>query len=1045
MHLKSLELQGFKSFPDKTVLTFDQPLVAIVGPNGSGKSNLSDAVRWVLGEQSVKSLRGGRMEDVIFGGARDRNRQGFAQVSLTLDQCRGILPDGGDEVTVTRRYYRSGESEYQLNGKQVRLRDVNELFMDTGLGQEGYALIGQGRIDEILSAKSTQRREIFEEAAGISHCRHQKEETQRKLDRTQENLVRIGDKLEELEFQREPLRAQAETAKEYLALKEELRVLEISLWMDQLEEQRSKSSQLRGDHSAALSQLDACTREADELYARAEELLLQTRDAEAKGEELRDRQSRLDADLRETRQRVALLESRIQNNASNAARIREDLDRQSARQEELSADLTRQKERLSQLRQQEEDCRRSVAQAQARAEEVRGRFSQARKAWEDALRQGRDRLGQCRRREKEAEEAWMARRVEEQTASSRLRMMEDMTALYEGYNKGVKTAMGEVKRGTLSGVLGPVGQLFRVPARYTVAVETALGAAMQNLIVEDEQAGRDVLRYLKRRDGGRVTCLPLTALRPSVLKEEGVDREPGFLAVAADVIDCEDRCRKAAQSLLGRTVVVDTLDSAISLAKRRSYRFPIVTLDGEILRPGGSMTGGSVNRKGGVLSRAAEAESLSRRLADLQADLESARLDRERARQATVRAAELLESIQAAGPAEDPGLQAEQREKDEAVNAQRERLAALQAEIRAFAPLLDSLTGQQDAARRERDRQEGRLTAYQQEDRSLREEIQALERKAESLSRDLEEAAGQVRACAQEKLRLEGERTRADRQAREKNEEQMRLQRETAALEQKKLQASMEESRLLDRLWDTYGMTHQAAQAVRQPVESIPKANRKAVQLNKAIQDLGVVNIGAVEEFRRLEERYAYLSEQKTDIETARQELEGVIETITGEMEEIFLREFAKIREAFARTFADLFGGGQGTLSLEDETDALNCGVDIQVQPPGKNPRALSLLSGGERALVAIALYFAILKVHPTPFCVLDEIEAALDEANGARFIRYLRATVSQTQFLLITHRRATMEAADVLYGVTMERQGVSRVLKLDMAQAEELLGKELK
>ena len=1045
MHLKSLELQGFKSFPDKTVLTFDHPLTAIVGPNGSGKSNLSDAIRWVLGEQSVKSLRGGRMEDVIFSGARDRNRQGFAQVSLTLDGCGDQLPGGGEEITVTRRYYRSGESEYLINGKQVRLRDVSELFMDTGLGQEGYALIGQGRIDEILSAKSIQRREIFEEAAGISHCRHQKEETQRKLDRTRENLLRIGDKLEELELQREPLRAQAETAKEYLALKDELRVLEISLWMDQLEEQRAKGAKLRGDHAAAQAQLEESTAETDRLYALAEELQQKVREAEARGEELRTGQSRIEGELQQARQQAALLEDRVRNNEANAARVREEMARQTARKEELAADLTRQRERLDQLHRQESAAKEAVDAAQTLADEVRGRFTQARKDWEEALRQRRDRLALSRRLEKEAEEAWMSRRVEEQTASSRLRMMQDMTALYEGYNKGVKTAMGEVKRGSLSGVLGPVGQLFHVPARYTVAIETALGAAMQNLIVEDERAGRSVLQFLKRRDGGRVTCLPLTAVRPSQLQEEGLAKEPGFLAVAADVIDCEDRCRKVARSLLGRTVVVDDLDNAIRMAKGRSYRFTVVTLDGEILRPGGSMTGGSVNRRGGVLSRAAEEASLTEKLTDLREQLDSAALDREKARQAAVRAAEELERVQAAGPAEDPGLQAEQQEKDEAVSRRREQLAVLQAEIRAFAPLLDSMTAQQTAAEQDRARQEGQALAWETENDTLRKKIEEWRDKARRLTEEQAGAVREVQDCTREKLRLEGERAKAERQAREKNDQQLRLQRETAALEQRTLQAGMEETRLLDRLWDTYGMTHQAAQSVRRPVESVPKANRRAAQLNKAIQDLGVVNIGAVEEFQRLEERYAYLSDQRNDVETARLELEGVIEDITREMEDIFLREFARIREAFSQTFADLFGGGQGTLSLEDENDPLGCGVDIRVQPPGKTLRVLSLLSGGERTLVAIALYFAILKVHPTPFCVLDEIEAALDEANGARFIRYLRATAVRTQFLLITHRRATMEASDVLYGVTMERQGVSRILKLDMAQAEELLGKELK
>ena len=456
------------------------------------------------------------------------------------------------------------------------------------------------------------------------------------------------------------------------------------------------------------------------------------------------------------------------------------------------------------------------------------------------------------------------------------------------------------------------------------------------------------------------------------------------------------------------------------------------------------MTGGSVNRRGGVISRGAEAESLKEKLAQARTALETAVKDRERARQRTVRAAEELERLKAAGPAEDPALQNEQRERDDEVTQARERLAAVQAELRAFVPLVERLTDQLSAAKAEQARQEERLSEYRREDVFLREQITAGKKRVEELEAQLETLGEEIRHATQEKLRLEGERSRADREAREKNDEQMRLQREAAALEQKKPQASMEESRLLDRLWDTYGMTHQAALAVRIPIESIPKANRKAAQLNKAIQDLGVVNIGAVNEYERLEERYAYLSGQRDDVETARQELEKIIEDITGEMEDIFRREFAKIQEAFAQTFADLFVGGKGALALEDENDALECGVEITVQPPGKNQRALSLLSGGERALVAIALYFAILKVHPTPFCVVDEIEAALDEANGARFIRYLRASVSETQFLLITHRRATMEASDVLYGVTMERQGVSRVLKLDMAQAEQLLGKEM-
>ncbi len=1023
MRLKALELQGFKSFPDKTILSFDHPLTAIVGPNGSGKSNISDAIRWVLGEQSARQLRGGRMEDVIFGGTQGRKRQGFAQVSLALDGCAGILPEGREEVTVTRRYYRSGESEYFLDNQQVRLRDVNELFMDTGLGQEGYALIGQGKIDEILSAKSTQRREIFEEAAGISHCRHQKEETQRKLERTQENLLRIADKLEELDLQREPLKAQAETAQKYLALREELKVLEISLWADQLDDQREKGSKLRLDHETAQRDLAACTKEADELYARSEELLLQIRDQEAQGETLRVRLEETEHQLRTGQQRVSLLRERIDHNQAAARRIRGELAEKQARQTGLEEDIRRQEARLADLKDQETTCRQDLDQALTRQQAAQA-------ARQTALRQSQEALAQCRSREKQAQEAWMDLRMAESALADRAKLLAEMADHYEGYTKGIKTAMGQARRGNLTGVLGPVGGLFRVPARYTVALETALGGAMQNLIVEHEEAGKAVLRLLKKQNGGRVTCLPLTALRPSLLREDGLDREPGFLAVAADLVDCDDTCRPAAQSLLGRTVVADTLDHAVAMAKKRNYRFPVVTLDGEILRPGGSMTGGSVVRQGGILTRGAEEDALKEKLAQAREKLRRGQTALEEAREATRAALAEVESRQDQTPLAE----------DKEVASLRERLAVLQAEIRAFGPLLDQLSSQRTTAQADRDRQTALVDSYDRENESLEGEIAQWQDQETILAQTRADLSAALSKANGEKLRLDRERILADRQARAKNEDQLRLQRETASLEQKRLQATMEENRLLDKLWDTYEVTHQGAQSIRQKLPNLSQATRQAGQLRETIRRLGHVNLGAVEEFQRVEERYHYLNDQKTDVETAQRELEGIIQGITEEMREVFLREFTRIRDAFSQTFTDLFGGGQGTLALEDEKEVLTCGIDIRVQPPGKTLRTISLLSGGERALVAIALYFAILQVHPTPFCVMDEIEAALDESNGARFIRYLRAMGQQTQFIFITHRRETMEAADLLYGVTMERQGVSKILKLDLKQAEELL-----
>ena len=701
-------------------------------------------------------------------------------------------------------------------------------------------------------------------------------------------------------------------------------------------------------------------------------------------------------------------------------------------------DLARQQAQLTQLR--KEDALQTRMEAVRKdLEDTRAQLRQADSTWQAALRRDREELAECRRREREAEEAWMALRMQEHLGlpgqAPGGRWSSTMRAMEKGSKPPWRRSAGEPP-----GVFGPVGELFRVSPRDTVALETALGGAMQNLLVEDEQAGKAVLRLVKQREGGRVTCLPLTALRPAVLREEGLEREPGYLAVAAELVSCEEVLRPAVNALLGRTVVVDHLDHGVQLAKARHYRFPVVTLEGEILRPSGAMTGGSVNRRGGLLSRGAEEEVLRVQWAQARQAAAQGGEVLERARRETQRAAEVLEARQSAGPTPPETLLRSQNDQEETLRTLGEELASLRGTMGAFSPLLAQLRHQLRTAEADQARQDGLLRDTVQQTQALEKEIAQREAKVETLEAARRALSVQLEQSTGQKLALERARVENDRAARAQNDLQLRLQRETGVLEQRKLQAGMEEKRLLDRLWDTYGMTHQGALAVRVPVEDAAQAQRRTVQLNQAIQALGTVNLGAVEEFQRVEERYGYLKDQKNDVETAQRELEGVIQEITQEMEAIFRRELARIQAAFSQTFADLFGGGQGTLSLEDETDVLRCGIEIRAQPPGKTLRAISLLSGGERSLVAIALYFAILKIHPTPFCVVDEIEAALDEANGARFIRYLRAVASETQFLLITHRRETMEAADVLYGVTMERQGVSRVLKLDLHQAEALL-----
>ena len=684
MYLKALEIQGFKSFPDKTVLSFGEDITAIVGPNGSGKSNISDAIRWVMGEQSTKALRGGKMEDVIFGGTALRKQQGFAEVSLVLDNTDHIFPLEESEVMVTRRYYRSGESEYYINRRSVRLKDVNELFMDTGLGREGYSIIGQGRIDEILSVKSGDRREIFEEAAGISRFRHRKEEAERKLERTQENLVRITDKIDELELQVEPLRQQSEKARKFLILRDELRGLEISLWLDQLEKIRSGSRKTLSDYENALRQKGEVQQQVEDLYAAAEAFSAQMRDKDVETEGVRFQMMQREADANSLENAIAVLKTNIQNNLENRDRIQRELEQQEGRADSIAAQIGERKTRLEELegqtaglrqqltdRQNEaasasrsagaiaqelEDLRRKEAVENASAADAKALISALAAAAQEVLdrdeamrqelaageerlheveetrRQAAKELDQARedrnslqniisgyalrletrqRKAREAEERHVKLQMEDNALNSRIHMLSEMEKMYEGYSKAVKLVMGEAKKGQLRGIHGPVAGLIHVPDACTVAIEIALGGAMQHIVVEREEDGKAAIQYLKRRDGGRSTFLPLTSMRPSDFRDQGVRREPGFVGLGNELIQFDPRYEKIFSNLLGRTVVAEDMDKAIAMARKYNYRFKIVTLDGQVLNPGGSMTGGSASRSAGILSRANELERLA--------------------------------------------------------------------------------------------------------------------------------------------------------------------------------------------------------------------------------------------------------------------------------------------------------------------------------------------------------------------------------------------------------------------------------------------------
>jgi len=1187
LYLKALEIQGFKSFPDKTVLTFGEDITAIVGPNGSGKSNISDAIRWVMGEQSTRALRGGKMEDVIFGGTAKRKQTGYAEVSLVLDNTSHIFDMEESEVMVTRRYYRSGESEYYINRRSVRLRDVNELFMDTGLGREGYSIIGQGKIDEILSVKSADRREVFEEAAGISRFRHRKEEAERKLDRTDENLVRINDKIAELELQVEPLRQQCEKAKKYLVLRDELRGLEISVWLDTLERIRAGSIKLEADFEQATRQLDEVKQAQERAYAAAEAFSEQMREKDVEADRLRFEMQGRQAAANELESAIAVLKNNIRHNLESAQRLQADLEQQEGREGSLSAQIEQRKARLGEIEEQlkqslealsaksgeaeetarsagllaqeleelrsaadlenadaaeakallsalaaaaqevldrDETVRREAHELSDRMEEAAAQVKAARKAYNSAVEE-RDaaqnviggytlRAESRRKKTEQLRDRHVKLQMEENALTSRIHMLSEMEKVHEGYSKAVKLVMGEAQRGTLKNIRGTVADLVKVPDRYTVAIETALGTAMQNIVVDREEDGKAVIQYLKRRDGGRATMMPLNAVRPRSLREEqSLRSEPGFHGVADGLIAFDPVYRDVFSNLLGGVAIMEDLDSAIAVARKYGYKFRIVTLDGQVLNVGGSMTGGSASRSAGILSRANELERLNEQIGGVREQMsEAARLLAEAERESTAAAYELETAQGQLRVWEDAILKAEgelsqrravteelerrQEEQQEELEqlklrsarieedtaAARSRIEALEGKAAALkseaegksrgqsdlqersariAREVAELTAAQAALEAERDATRSGLTELEELKQSIagdRDHSQALmadyQARNEGFTREItekEQALAAVRAeieahtrtiarLNEEKLALEGERTRASRESQSKNEEVLRLQGEVSRLEQKKIASAMEEKQLLDKLWETYELSHEAARQQRVEIESVPKASRRIGELKRAISALGHVNVGAIEEFQRVNERYTYLTGQRDDVERAKHDLEEIIGAITGEMKTIFAREFKVINEAFGQTFLELFGGGKATLELEDPEDILNCGIEIKVQPPGKALKIITLLSGGEKAFVAIALYFAILKVRPTPFVVMDEIEAALDDSNVVRFARYMRGMAEKTQFIVITHRRGTMEEADVLYGVTMQEQGVSRMLTISLNDVEKEL-----
>ena len=1186
MYLKALEIQGFKSFPDKTVLNFGEDITAIVGPNGSGKSNISDAIRWVMGEQSSKSLRGAKMEDVIFGGTAKRPQLGFAQVTLVLDNTGHIFPSMEEaEVAVTRRYYRSGESEYYINRQSVRLKDVSELFMDTGMGREGYSIIGQGKIDEILSAKSGERREIFEEAAGISKYRHRKEEAEHKLERTEENLVRINDKIAELELQVEPLRDQAEKAKKYLVLRDEMRLLEISVWLQNLEELKAGARKLEAEFHEAEAARDKARADLDTLYAEGERYGEQMRQKDLEAEMVREEAAELDGRISEQESAVAVLKTTAAHNQENTDRVRQELEEQDSRAGGLRRQIQEQESRVSEidgtiaelngelgaLLRRAAEAAEQAGGARSEAEVFRGREAiavsaaadakallsaveaengqiagrktaveaetadvevrfatgeQEAKANRRALEDAQDeatavanmisghtlRMEERKKKADAAAERKLRLTMDRAALEDRIRLLTEMEKEYEGFSKAVRTVMQA--QGSLRGIRGPVGNLMTTDEKYTVAIEIALGAGLQNIVVDREEDAKAAIGYLKQRDAGRATFLPLTAIRGDELREPKVSGEYGYVGIASQLVRFDRQYENVFLNLLGRTVVAEDLDCGIAIARKYGNRFRIVTLDGQVINRGGSMTGGSVSRSAGVLSRAAELQTLQSRSGAMRAQLEEAARAEEEARRELAAAGYELETAESQRrQAEDEVLRLEgvknhyeillrglrdslenlegeraslagrlEENRSRAETAQREiaeqerlaeqyraqvaekltgqselleRSGALSEEISVRKSRLAGLTAEKETTSRsladlsslweqmsgDQNQKQLLLETYRRNIAEAVAEIGQREHEIQTLRAQSEDCHERLTKLNGEKIALEAERTAKNRAGQEMNETLLNLERAASRLEQKIAASAMEEKQILDRLWEHYELSHSDAQAQRIELESVPKATRRIGELKRDISALGTPNIGAIEEFDRVNTRYTYLTDQRDDVEKAKGELTGVIDGITREMTVIFAEQFKLLAESFQTTFVDLFGGGLGTLELEDESDILNCGIEIKAQPPGKTLKTISLLSGGEKAFVAIALYFSIMQVHPTPFCVMDETEAALDDANVTRYARYMRRIAGRTQFIVITHRRGTMEEADVLYGITMQEQGVSKILTINMND----LARELK
>ena len=1183
MVFKELEIQGFKSFPDKVKITFDAGVTGVVGPNGSGKSNLSDAVRWVLGETSSRQLRAaGKMEDVIFGGTRRRSAMGFASVRLTLDNTGHTLDVDADEVTIGRKYYRSGDSEYTINGQVCRLRDVYELLLDTGIGRDGYSVIGQGRIAEIVAAKSSERREIFEEACGIAKYRYRKTEAERRLAAAGENLERLRDILGELESRVGPLERESAKAQKFLELSEQRKTLEVTLWTDSVHRARDTVRQQVRDYETAQADYERFDGEAKAAEQEAEEIRMQAQQLTIAVERLNGDIRSITEQISGSDSRIAVLENDILRNEESIASLRSEIEageqdgaeadaalqrhravaaKMEAEGEKLAAEIDALNAELEQLadasnasgarkdtlRAEITDltAKRTEAQvAQAAAEAAEETARQRLPALEQAVQEGTDQWETARQdltdtiryremlteNEKqlanvrsglelklknrkaaldEADTAEQRLGRELDAARQRLSVLRELEKNMDGYQNSVKAVMRAAGARRLRGIIGPVSAILKVEPGCEVAVETALGAALQNIVVENEAAAKAAIALLRSDNAGRATFLPLDTVQPGVFR----GRLSGTARLASSLVQADARYDNIVSNLLGRIIVVEDINEASRVARDNGFRSRVVTMDGQVINAGGSFTGGSVQRSAGLFTRKQEMEELRIRAAKLQKDCLAAQGKTDQCKeQVDALQAELTatasEQITAANDrvraeAEQKRLEAAAAQLETARNARRQEIdtlqaaladsrakaedaAKLQAELTAkidrrtaemsriaegddsFLTRQNALAQDLSAKRLEQvTRQKDAELAYSQiaalEQRardaaarrtSLEESVAALAARSDACRAEIADIRqtradsqttiaqkeAEIREATQKRLARQQAETETLARARTAADSREEMSREMARLAERKAAAESEYDQTVAKLWDEYQLSVSQAEALCVEFDSLPALRAQVADLRGKIRALGSVNVSAIEEYKEVKARYDALVTQVTDVEESRNELSRMISKLSAQMREIFTDSFRAINENFGRVFAELFGGGEASLMLEDESDVLSSGIGIRVAPPGKVIKNLEALSGGEQALVAISIYFAILAVNPAPFCILDEIEAALDDANVVRFAQYLRRVSDKTQFIVITHRRGTMEAANVLYGVTMQEDGVSKLLKLDLEQVDATL-----